>query len=76
MDRVLEIHQVSACFVAAARQLGTHRHVVPGPSMESQRVGFQRPERSVSVADGLRRWLLGQCGIVGPGTNVGRFAVA
>jgi ribonuclease HI len=63
VDRALGIHQVSACCVAAApnlgRDLGWER---PAPT--------QRTESMPSVTDGLRRWLLAQCGFAPSQTAV------
>lgn len=69
VNRAIEIHQVSACCVAAAPYVGRTRGRVPNP---------QQP--TASVTDGLRRWLLAQCGVgASPGAGPvshGSFALA
>lgn len=69
VDRAFGIHQVSACCVAAAPHLGRNRRTNPVPQ-----------RRAVSVTDGLRSWLLAQCGVGGTPTAgslaQGSFAIA
>lgn len=65
VDRALSIHQVSACCVASASRFG------------QPRVAENNVNRStVSVTDGLRRWLLAQCGVVGAAPSSGTLAIA
>jgi ribonuclease HI len=65
VDRALDIHQVSACCVAAAPRLGGQR---------SQRQ--PQATTTANVTDGLRQWLLGQCGLVGKTQRHSPLAVA
>jgi ribonuclease HI len=62
IDRVLDIHVVSACCVAAAPQVN-RRIARDEPLMvhsQKSEVVDRRDTRE-SISDGLRRWLIGQC---------------
>lgn len=65
VDRALSIHRVSACCVASASRYG-------------QPQVTETPERrnAASVTDGLRRWLLAQCGVVDSAPTGGNLAIA
>lgn len=69
VDRAFGIHQVNACCVAAAPHVGRSNNLATKVAMHPSR-------RNVSVTDGLRRWLLAQCGVTGSPASTGPLAVA